>query len=198
MSAGTKMCPNGHVMDATWDRCPYCPQAGAVAGGRAPVPPTRVGAAMPPPMAPPPPPPPPPMAPPPQPARGAPGAAGGAHKRTKVFADEVAEQKKLPVVGWLVCLNGKHKGEDFRIREGKNTIGGDPKCDIVLGDEHVSSKHANINYITKGDERVFVLVDLDSTNGTFLNDSEEPVYHEELVDNDTITFGTTKCKFKCL
>ncbi len=205
MSAGTKMCPNGHVMDATWDRCPYCPQAGGgQAGGRAPVPPTRVGAAMPPPMAPPPPPPPMPhMAPPPpqQPQRGGggPGGRGGGdHKRTKVFAEEVAEQKKLPVVGWLVCLNGKHKGEDFRIREGKNTIGGDPKCDIVLSDDHVSSKHANINYIAKGDERVFVLVDLDSTNGTFLNDSEEPVYHEELVDNDTISFGTTKCKFKCL
>ena len=185
MSGGTKMCPNGHVMDATWDRCPYCP-APARMQGRAPVPPTRVGSAMPMPQ---------PMAPPPPAPAPRPGAAA---KKTRVLQEEVAEQKKLPVVGWLVALNGKHKGEDFRIREGKNTIGGSDECDIVLKDEHVSAKHANINYIVKGDERVFVLVDLDSTNGTYLNDSEEPVYHEELVDNDTICFGTTKCKFKCL
>lgn len=191
MSGGTKMCPNGHVMDATWDRCPYCPDpsrmAGPGGGGRVPVPPTRVGGVMPPPM--------PGGAPPmPMPAPR-PGASA---KKTRVLQEEVAEQKKLPVVGWLVALNGKHKGEDFRIREGKNVVGSAPNCDIVLTDEHVSSRHASINYIVRGDERVFVLHDLDSTNGTFLNDSEEPVYHEELVDNDTITFGTTKCKFKCL
>jgi pSer/pThr/pTyr-binding forkhead associated (FHA) protein len=130
----------------------------------------------------------------PPPPRPAPAGA----KKTQVFAEQQAAEKKIPVVGWLVALNNKHKGEDFRIREGKNTIGSDQRCDIVLTDEHISSKHANINYIVKGDERVFVLVDLDSTNGTYLNDSEEPVYHEELVDNDTIVFGTTKCKFKCL
>lgn len=118
--------------------------------------------------------------------------------KTRVFATEQAEQDKLPVVGWLVALSGNHKGEDFRIREGKNAIGKDLGCDICLQDDHVSYRHANINYIVKGDERLFVLVDLDSTNGTYLNDSEEPVFHEELVDNDTITFGTSKCKFKCL
>lgn len=219
MSGGTKMCPNGHVMDATWDRCPYCPDPSRMAP-RAPVPPTRVGGMAPPmpmpmPMGGPPgmmggPPGMPPMggqmAPPmpmpmpmpmPAPGGGRP-APGSAAKRTRVFAEEQAAEKKLPVVGWLVALTGKHKGDDFRIREGKNTIGSDPKSDIVLTDDHLSAKHANINYVVKGEERVFVLVDLDSTNGTFLNDSEEPIYHEELVDNDTITFGTTKCKFKCL
>lgn len=192
MSGGTKMCPNGHVMDATWDRCPYCPDLSRMAG-RAPVPATRVGGAMPPPPPPMPMGAPPGMGAPPMPAR--PGAGA---KKTRVFQEEVAEQKKLPVVGWLVALTGKHKGEDFRIREGKNTVGSAPTADICLQDDHVSAKHANINYVVKGDERVFVLVDLDSTNGTYLNDSEEPIYHEELVDNDTITFGTTKCKFKCL
>jgi len=199
MSGGTKMCPNGHVMDATWDRCPYCPDPGRMAP-RAPVPPTRVGGVQPmaaPPM-PPPMPMPMPMAAPPMPMAAPPPRPGAAAKRTRVFAEEQAAEKKLPVVGWLVSLNGKHKGEDFRIREGKNTIGSAPGSDILLTDDHMSGKHANINYVVKGDERVFVLVDLDSTNGTFLNDSEEPIYHEELVDNDTITFGTTKCKFKCL
>ena len=37
------MCPNGHVMEASWDRCPYCPDPGRM--GRSAVPPTRVGPA---------------------------------------------------------------------------------------------------------------------------------------------------------
>ncbi|MHC4390326.1 MAG: FHA domain-containing protein [Planctomycetota bacterium] len=151
------------------------------------MPPTRVGQAappFPPPQAPP-------MMPPP---RRAPKGGG----KTRVMAVEQAAEKKIPVVGWLVALNGNHKGDDFRIREGKNTIGSDPSSDMCITDGHVSTRHANINYVVRNDERVFVLVDLDSTNGTFLNDSDEPVYHEELVDNDTIMFGTTKCKFKCL
>jgi pSer/pThr/pTyr-binding forkhead associated (FHA) protein len=211
-------------VERSWGRCPYgvatCPifvSAGAAAkpGG---VMPTRVfdtpagggfGAATPAAAAPPAPmmaPPPPaaiPMPTPAPPPAAAPAYGGGQQPASQAMKNMkktrmMEEDKKLPVVGWLVALTGKHKGEDFRIREGKNTVGSAPTCDICLLDEHVSSKHANINYVVKADERVFVLVDLDSTNGTFLNDSEEPIYHEELVDNDTITFGTTKCKFKCL
>lgn len=180
--AGTKMCPNGHVMDASWDRCPYCPDPAQM---RAPIPPTRIGAA-----------------PPPAPASaGSPGAAAGqppadkrSHKKTQI----VAEVKRTPVVGWLVALTGNHKGEDFRIREGRNAIGSDPGNEIVLTDGTVSSKHAHINYIEKGDVRQFILVDMDSTNGTFLNDSSDPLSKEELVDGDTIAFGQVKTKFKCL
>ena len=47
-------------------------------------------------------------------------------------------------------------------------------------------------------ERLFILTDLDSSNGTFLNDAEERIAREELVDNDSVTFGKTKMKFKCL
>ena len=108
------------------------------------------------------------------------------------------EVAKTPVVGWLVALTGKHKGEDFRLREGKNNIGSDPSCEIVLTDEFISSKHAVLKYVNKDDERVFIITDLDSSNGTFLNDAPEPISREELVDNDTVTFGQTKMKFKCL
>jgi len=127
-----------------------------------------------------------------------PQSRGGKGAKTRVFSTEQAEEKKMPVVGWLVALSGKHRGDDFRIRQGTNTVGCDVASDIVLTDAHVSSRHANIKYIVRDDEKIYVLVDLDSTNGTFLNDSDERIFHEELVDNDTITFGTTKCKFKCL
>ncbi|RMG18419.1 MAG: FHA domain-containing protein [Planctomycetota bacterium] len=117
-----------------------------------------------------------------------------AAKKTRM----IVEDKKMPVAGWLVALNGKHKGEDFKIREGKTTIGSDPSCDVTLTDEYVSGKHATIKFVEKDGERIFILSDLDSANGTFLNDSEEPIAREELVDNDTVTFGQTRMKFKCL
>ncbi len=175
MSA-TKMCPNGHVMEATWDRCPYCPDPSRM-GNRGPIPPTRVQAAPAPEM------PTPVMAPKPP-----------INKKTQMMT-EVA---KVPVVGWLVALTGKHKGDDFRVKEGKNIVGSDPDCDIILTDEFISSKHANLKHVNKDGERVFIITDLDSTNGTFLNDAEEPIAREELVDNDTVIFGQTKMKFKCL
>jgi pSer/pThr/pTyr-binding forkhead associated (FHA) protein len=42
------------------------------------------------------------------------------------------------------------------------------------------------------------LTDLDSTNGTFLNDNKEPISREELKDNDVIRVGDVSLKFKCL
>jgi len=171
----TKMCPNGHVMEATWDRCPYCPDPSKM--GRGPIPPTRVGAAASDIPAP---------TPVPKPGAGV--------KKTQMMQ----EAAKVPVVGWLVALNGKHKGDDFRVKEGKNIVGSDPDCDIILQDDFISSKHANLKYVNKDGERIFIITDLDSTNGTFLNDAQEPVAREELVDNDMVTFGQTKMKFKCL
>lgn len=180
--SNTKMCPNGHIMEASWDRCPYCPNpAGAP---RPAVPPTRVQVAAAPAPAPPPMPMPSPVV----------AAKPNVNKATRM----IFEDKKIPVAGWLVALNGKHKGEDFKVREGKTNIGSAPDNEVVLSDDYISSKHATIKFVEKDGERIFILTDLDSSNGTFLNDSEEPIAREELVDNDTVTFGQTKMKFKCL
>ena len=116
------------------------------------------------------------------------------HKKTRIFSQD----KKMPVAGWLVALGGKHKGEDFKVREGRTTIGSAPDSDVVLNDDYISTNHATIKFVEKDGERIFILTDLDSSNGTFLNDAEEPIAREELVDNDTVTFGQTRMKFKCL
>jgi len=34
--------------------------------------------------------------------------------------------------GWLVCIGGPNKGDDYKIREGRNFIGGDLKMDIIF------------------------------------------------------------------
>jgi pSer/pThr/pTyr-binding forkhead associated (FHA) protein len=114
-------------------------------------------------------------------------------------AVDLKEEKTLPIAGWLLVLNGPQKGEDFRLREGKNTVGSDPAAEVCIKDAHISLKHASITVKRASDTTgAYSVIDLDSTNGTFLNDSKEKITREELVDNDTIMFGTTRCKFKCV
>jgi hypothetical protein len=118
-------------------------------------------------------------------------AAGPAPARKTVL---LSQKYKAPVVGWLVALDGQQKGEDFRIREGQNSIGSDAGCDIVLTDSTISGKHASLRH---KDGR-FILTDLDSTNGSYLNDGAESIAREEIKDNDVIRFGDVRFKFKCL
>ncbi|MFO0749655.1 MAG: FHA domain-containing protein [Myxococcota bacterium] len=108
------------------------------------------------------------------------------------FIQVVDEQEFKPVVGWLVALNGSLKGHDFRIRDGKNVIGTAADTDIVLTDQYMSARHAVIRH----EEGMFVMVDLDSTNGTYVNDQR--CSKEELIDNDRVRLGRTELKFKSL
>ena len=98
------------------------------------------------------------------------------------------------MVGWFVAHTGDQKGEDFRIRDGQNIIGSAPDADVVLHDTAISGKHASLRY----KDLKFFLTDLDSTNGTFLNEATDPIAREELKDNDTIRIGEVLLKFKCL
>ncbi len=90
-------------------------------------------------------------------------------------------------------LTGEQKGEDFRIRDGQNVIGSAPDADIVLRDTAVSGKHASLRY----KDQKFFLTDLDSSNGTYLNDSPSSIAREELKDNDVVRIGEVSLKFKC-
>jgi pSer/pThr/pTyr-binding forkhead associated (FHA) protein len=200
----SRTCPNGHVVDASWDRCPYCPapsQRTPQSGGghaqvgtrpaRAPIPPTVVSLRAPAGFSR--------QTTTPTPAStSAPRRPPAGPRHTVEISTEKANQQARPVVAWLVIITGDQKGEDFRLREGKNSIGSDPDCDIVIRDAYVSGHHANIHCTTKEGERVYILRDLDSINGTYLNNSDEPVYHDEIIDADAIVFARTRTKFKCL
>jgi type III secretion system (T3SS) inner membrane Yop/YscD-like protein len=117
-------------------------------------------------------------------------AQSGPGRKTVLLTDK----RKPPVVGWFVALTGEQKGEDFRIRDGQNIIGSASDADIVLRDTAISSKHASLRY----KDQKFFITDLDSTNGTFVNDGNEPVAREELKDNDIVRIGDVTLKFKCL
>jgi hypothetical protein len=168
-----KFCSNGHQMEDAWTDCPYCVRTGyrnapfgALGKTRPEMEATR-----------------------PEGTRPESSAAFDARKTVPL-----ATVRRAPVVGWLVAMDGQQKGEDFRLREGKNTLGSAQDADIALRDQSVSAKHASISYR----DGTFVITDLDSTNGTFLNTGTEPVARQELRDNDLIRVGQTTLKFKCL
>jgi pSer/pThr/pTyr-binding forkhead associated (FHA) protein len=75
---------------------------------------------------------------------------------------------------------------------GRNVVGVAADCDIVLTDPYLSSKHMVIRH----ENGEFMLIDLDSTNGTFVNDKR--VNKQELIDNDKVRLGRTEMKFKSL
>ncbi len=65
----------------------------------------------------------------------------------------------------LRFLNGPQAGKIFTLKSGRNTIGRAPQCDIQISLQGISKEHCQI---TVFDDRV-ELVDLGSSNGTFVN-----------------------------
>ncbi len=98
----------------------------------------------------------------------------------------------LPVVGWIVPIQGDRSFQTFKLQYGETRIGTTSDAHIVLGDGYMSTDHARIVMSPSG----FTLVDNNSTNGTFAN--ERRVQRHELVDNDLLMFGKTVCKFKTI
>jgi len=97
----------------------------------------------------------------------------------------------MQLLGWIVPLQGVQRGELFALQPA-TTIGKDPSCTIFLADSYLSSRHADI----RAEGGVWMLKDLGSTNGTYVNDKR--IEKHELVDNDVVTFGKCAVKFKSL
>jgi len=89
----------------------------------------------------------------------------------------------------LRVLNGSLEGQEIELIPDPQTVGRGSSCNITIGDAGVSSKHAKIWC----EDGVFFVMDLGSTNGTFVNDRD--VDREQLEDGDTVTFGMTKAQF---
>ena len=103
-----------------------------------------------------------------------------------------------PPVGWLVALSGAQRGETFPLGDGKNIIGKDATCTVRLLDEGISDIHARVLCSPTDRDGRCMIVDQDSTNGTFLNDGPGRIEREEIIDNDIVRFGNTELIFKSL
>ncbi|MEG6615241.1 DUF3662 and FHA domain-containing protein [Peptococcaceae bacterium 1198_IL3148] len=90
----------------------------------------------------------------------------------------------------LTVEAGRDAGKFFILNSQQIDIGRRELNDIVLKDPSVSRIHAQIE--VKDD--TYVLTDLNSTNGTYVNDVR--ISQKVLKSGDTIVFGTTVCTFK--
>ena len=88
-------------------------------------------------------------------------------------------------------LRGPQRGELFTLSP-ETLIGTEPTCTVVLTDNYMSQRHAEI----KAEGGQWILKDPGSTNGTFVNDKR--VDRHELVDSDFVKVGQSLLKFKCL
>lgn len=104
--------------------------------------------------------------------------------------------KKLssPCVGWLVALSGAHIGTDFRLKEGKNFVGRDPKMDVALiGDKSVSrNRHAIIVYEPK--EHLYLVQPGEASTLVYKN-NEVVLTPMKLSAYDLITVGDVNLLF---
>ncbi|MDC0117744.1 FHA domain-containing protein [Flavobacteriaceae bacterium] len=101
--------------------------------------------------------------------------------------------QKRKLRGWLVSFDIEDFGVDFKLFEGRNSIGSKSSSDITIQDPQVSSLHGLILY----KKNKFILTDELSTNGTFLNGEELiPRNTYDLNDGDEIKTGDTTLLFK--
>ncbi len=186
-----KLCPNGHYYNSALSDCPYCPKAqNTVPGGNLddktvihnPQPvlanddKTRVF--------------------------NPPAADEGISDKTRIIPpsaqpvvsavthiEPAKNNRKL--VGWLVSYTIDENGVDYKLFEGRNSIGADSTNDIVLGnDVSVSSKHLTILFRLG----TFKYKDELSTNGTFINDQIDD--EGNLNDGDMVKIGNTIFRFR--
>ena len=98
------------------------------------------------------------------------------------------------VVGWLVCVHGKNRGRDYRIRSENNTVGRSEDMDIcVLGDDLISrDRHTIIT--SDPQQNTFHLSPAEGRSLVFLN-NKAVLASQELKPYDEILLGATKLRF---
>jgi hypothetical protein len=89
----------------------------------------------------------------------------------------------------IVRSGGGRSGETFYPQGERTTIGRSPDCEIFLDDVTVSRKHA----VVLQRDGTFLVEDLGSLNGTFLN--RRRIESGELADGDELQIGKYRLTF---
>ena len=95
----------------------------------------------------------------------------------------------------LVVLEGAEIGRHFRLRRGPMIIGRGVGVEVRLADDLVSREHARLDCVwdAAAETTTYTIVDLESTNHTFVNSAL--VQTAGLREGDTIQIGDTVLKF---
>ncbi len=89
----------------------------------------------------------------------------------------------------LAAITGRLKGGTFTIDEASLVIGRETAANLCIADASVSRRHS----VIEKNENAFVITDLESLNGTFVNDV--PVKTRQLEHGDRIRIGESQFLF---
>ncbi len=89
----------------------------------------------------------------------------------------------------LAAVSGKLKGAVFAVSDEPLVIGRDTAAGLCIADASVSRRHSRI----EKNETGFVITDLESLNGTFVNDV--PVKNRQLEHGDRVRIGNAHFVF---
>ena len=121
-------------------------------------------------------------------AEGQPQAAVQPQRQPEPVAPPVV---RAPTRGTLIVVSGARSGERMDVGAQAVTIGKGPSTLQITDDAAVSTRHAEL--VLRGG--AFVVTDLGSTNGTFVN-SVRITQPTRLGDGDLLRFGNTQMKFR--
>lgn len=107
--------------------------------------------------------------------------------RVNRFSDADFE-KKIPS---LTCMAGDQVGRRIMLADDRITLGRAPEATILVRDERVSRLHLAVEFVPRKGH--YVIRDLGSSNGTFLNGSR--ISEAVLQDSDKVLIGSTVLRF---
>lgn len=113
------------------------------------------------------------------------------HVRAKTVVTAISRisDRALGKEACLVLIYGEDLGKKYNLNNSSVMLGRSSKCDIQIDQESISRNHSKIVNTGKS----FLIRDLGSTNGTYVND--EPIEEHVLQHNDLIKIGRTIFKF---
>jgi two-component system, cell cycle response regulator len=106
-----------------------------------------------------------------------------------IVSHDALEKERASQIGCLVVIVGSEIGKRVELGDTDIVIGRSSSSDLQLDMDNVSRSHASVDRTPLG----WVIRDLGSTNGTFVNDI--PVREHVLHDGDQIRIGRAMLKF---
>ena len=94
----------------------------------------------------------------------------------------------------LLVISGSTAGDYYLLGRETVVLGRDEASPIQIVDEAVSRRHLRI---TAGGDQSYVIEDLDSANGTFVNDRQIGTA-QPLQDGDVVRLGSTELMFSAI
>ncbi len=136
-------------------------------------------------------------------AAGAAGAAvgyGAGQAMSNAPSQQQGAQTMVFNGGSQAAADGNHPGSarlidttanrTYMLNNARNTVGRESRNDITVPDINASRSHAEITLSAQG---VWIITDLDSTNGTYVNG--RAIASQPLNEGDHISIGTTELVF---